>query len=188
MKLPSVRSLMTLYNLDRPFARVANFTGVVLVCTVTLGWVSSRTRAFVGGGSPGIDTRVLQWAPAAGAAVLVLGLVLLLRRFNWIHQVVSRGITIKGVVEEIKVRTTRLPAEKHAPWTPRLLHTRYAVVAYDCRGARKRARLKLPSLARATAITEGAEVELMVLESAPGKPLLREVFQNWARMHGGRKG
>ena len=120
-------------------------------------------------------------------ALVVLGLALLLRRYHWILQVVSHGIATKGVVQKIDVSTTRLPAEKHAPWTPRLSHIYFAVVAYDCGGVTRQARLKLPS---GTAITEGAEIDLMILPSASTKPLLRNIFQNWARTHrlSGRSG
>lgn len=121
------------------------------------------------------------WAAVAGLALVVLGLVLLLRRYHWIHQVVTHGDTIKGIVQKIDVSTTRLPAEKHAPWTPRLSHTYFAIVAYDSSGGTRQARLKLPAGA---AITEGAEVDLMVLPRTPSAPLLRNVFQNWARTHG----
>ncbi len=37
MNLPSLRSLTSLYTMDRPFARIANVTGVVLIAFVTLG-------------------------------------------------------------------------------------------------------------------------------------------------------
>lgn len=178
MNLPSLRSLTSLYTLDRPFARLANFTGIVLVGSVALGWVSHQMKAFVTNESAGIDTHALQWAAVAGMALVALGLVLLFRRYHWILQVVSHGTTIKGVVQQIVVSTTRLPAEKHAPWTPRLSHTYFAVVAYDCGGVTRQARLKLPS---GTTISEGAEVDLMILPRTPSQPLLRTVFQNWAR-------
>lgn len=174
MSLPALRSLTSLYTLDRSFARIANVTGIVLVGCVTLGWVSHQVK----GESAGIDTHALQWASVAGVVLVVLGLALMLRRYHWILQVVSHGIVIKGVVQKIDVRTTRLPAEKHAPWTPRLSHTHYAVVAYDCGGITRQARLKLPAGA---SITEGSEVDLMILPRTPSQPLLRNVFQNWTR-------
>ncbi|MBL9146505.1 MAG: hypothetical protein JNM99_22685 [Verrucomicrobiaceae bacterium] len=178
MSLPSLRSLTSLYTLDRPFARIANVTGIVLVVSVTLGWVSHQMKGFVTDESAGIDTHALTWASGAGVVLMVLGLVLMLRRYHWIHQVVSHGTVIKGVLQKIDVHTTRLPAEKHAPWTPRLSHTYYAVVSYDCGGVTRQARLKLPAGAT---MTEGAEIDLMILPRTPSQPLLRAVFQNWAR-------
>ena len=183
MNLPPLRSLTSLYNLDRPFARLAQVTGVLLVASVTVGWVSRQMKAAITDPSAGIDPSALTWAAAVGLALVVLGLVLLLRRHHWIQHVVTHGDAIKGVVQKIDVHTTRLPAEKHAPWTPRLSHTHYAVVAYDCGGVTRQARLKLPAGA---SITEGAEVDLLVLPRNPGQPLLRNVFQNWARTHGSR--
>ncbi len=179
MKLPSIRSITTLYNLDRPFARITHFTGIVLVFTVSLWWFSRQMKTMVIAEEPGIDTQVLTWASAVGFGTVMLGLFLLLRRYHWINKVVSHGITIKGLIKKIDVRTTRLPPEKHAPWTPRLLHSYHAVVVYDCCGVSRQTRLKLPSLSDGTMITEGAEVDLIVLESASSKPLLRTIFQNW---------
>lgn len=120
----------------------------------------------------------------AGLGLVVLGMALLLRRYHWIHQVGPHGETIKGVVQKIAVSTNRLPAEKHAPWTPRLSHTCFAVVAYDCGGVTRQARLKLPSLPSSTTITVGAEIDLLIVPGAPTQPLLRNIFQNWARAHG----
>lgn len=181
MPPPSLRSLTSLYNLDRPFARLANVTGVLLVASVTVGWVSRQMKASITDPSAGIDTSALSWAAATGLALAVLGLALLLRRHRWIQQVVTHGDSIKGIVQKIDIHTTRLPAEKHAPWSPRLSHTYYAIVAYDSGGGTRQARLKLPAGA---AITEGAEVDLLILPRTPGQPLLRNVFQNWARTHG----
>lgn len=178
MSLPSLRSLTSLYSLDRPFARIANFTGTVLVASVTLGWVSYQMKGIVTNELAGIDTHALQWASVAGVSLVLMGLALLLRRYHWILQVVSCGTVIKGVVQKIDVHTTRLPAEKHAPWTPRLSHMHFAVVAYDCGGITRQARLKLPAGATAT---EGSEVDLLILPRTPSQPLLRNVFQNWVR-------
>lgn len=178
MELPPLRSLTSLYTLDRPFARIANATGTVLVASVTVAWVAHQMKKFVTDESAGISTHALQWASVAGLTLVVLGLALLLRRYHWIHQVVTHGTVIKGIVQQIAVRTTRLPAEKHAPWTPRLSHTHLAVVTYETGGITRQARLKLPAGA---AVTEGAEVELLILPRFPGQPLLRTVFQNWAR-------
>lgn len=186
MKPPSIRSVTTLYGLDRPFARISNFIGIVLVITVTLGWFSSQIKAVVGAENPGIETQVLTWVPAAGLGTIVLALCLLLRRYNWINNILSHGVTIKGVIKKIDVKTSRLPAEKHAPWTPRLLHSYDAVIDYDCGGVGRRVRLKLPSLSVGTTIAEGAEVDLIVLETAPSKPLLRTIFQNWAHTYARR--
>jgi len=135
-------------------------------------------KGFVTDESAGIDTHALLWASGAGVVLVVIGLALLLRRYRWILQVLSHGTVIKGVVQKIDLHTTRLPAEKHAPWTPRLSHTYFAVVAYDFGGVTRQARLKLPA---STAGTEGSEVDLMVLPRTPGQPLLRNAFQNWAR-------
>ena len=180
MALPSLRSLTSLYSLDRPFARIANFTGTVLVASVTLGWVSYQMKGIVTDESAGIDTHALQWASVAGGALVVMGLALLLRRYHWILQVVAHGTVIKGVVQKIDIHTTRLPAEKHAPWTPRLSHMHFAVVSYDCGGITRQTRLKLPAGATAT---EGSEVDLMILLRTPSQPLLRHAFTNWARTY-----
>ena len=183
MNLASLRSLTALYRLDRPFARLANIAGIAFVFSITLAWASLQMGMWATSESAGIDKHALTAALVAGFVLVLLALALLLRRHHWILQVVSKGITIKGVIQKIDISTTRLPAEEHAPWSPRLIHTHYAVVAYESDGVTKKARLKLPTLPRDTAITPGAEVELLVLPRSPGSPLLRHIFQNWARTH-----
>jgi len=184
MNLPSLRSFTSLCTLDRTFAHLAKVTGVLLVVSVTFAWMSLQTKAIVTDESAGIDTLALTWAAVIALALVGLGLFLLLRRYHWIHHVVAHGTPIKGVVQKIDVSTSRLPAEKHAPWTPRLSHTYFAVVTYDCGGVARKARLKLPSLPSNTTIIEGAEIDLLLLPSHPKSPLLRNIFQNWSRAQG----
>ena len=93
------------------------------------------------------------------------GIGLLIYRYRWIRRVVTHGTVIPGIVQQIIVRTSRLPAEQHDPWSPRLSHTHFAVVAYEAGGVARQARLKLPAGA---AIREGGEVELLVMADAPG--------------------
>ncbi|MBL9153257.1 MAG: hypothetical protein JNK37_12260 [Verrucomicrobiales bacterium] len=180
MKLPSLRALTALYHLDQPFARIAKVTGVLLVASVTVGWVALQMDALVTDETAGIDTGALRWATAAGHALVGLGLGLLILRYRWIRRAVTHGKVIQGIVQQIIVRTSRLPAEKHAPWTPRLSHTHFAVVAYEAGGVTRQVRLKLPAGAT---VSESGEVELLVLPDAPGRALLRNGFQSWARFH-----
>lgn len=181
MKLPSLRSLTTLYKLDRPFARLANFAGIMLMGSITLGWAHFQMKSFITVESAGIDTHAIQWAAVAGITLVPLSFALLLRRHHWLFKVVTEGTIIKGQVQRIEVHTTRLPAEKHAPWTPRLSHTYSVIVAYECGGVTRQTRLKLPSLPGGDSLPEGAAVDLLVLPSTPGSPLLRQAFENWAR-------
>lgn len=180
MKLPSIRSLTTLYKLDRSFARLANVAGILLVASVTLGWAFFQMRSFVTVESAGIDTHGILSGAVGGLSLVLLSLALMLCRHHWLLKVVTEGTGIRGKVQRIDTHTTRLPAEKHTPWTPRISHTYSIIVAYECGGTIRQARLNLPSLPGGP-FTEGSEVDLLIHESAPGKPLLRHAFLNWAR-------
>ena len=153
----------------------------MLIGSITLGWAHFQMKPFITVESAGIDTHAIQWAAVAGITLVLLSFALLLRRHHWLLKVVAEGTGIKGRVQRIDTHTTRLPAEKHAPWTPRLSHTYSIIVAYECGGVTRQTRLNLPSLPGGDSFTEGAEVDLLVLPSTPGSPLLRHAFLNWAR-------
>jgi hypothetical protein len=175
---PSIPSLKSLYWRDFTIRRAANVAGFMLIAAFGIRWVSQpMPNAVVKVELSPPEEFVMKWGFPIGLALVALAVLVLMWRYQWLKQALSRGTAIKGVVDDVDVYATE---NKHSDTTPAFQrsYTRsyYARIRYTMRGVERKVRLKLPNSAGTYKIAKGGDVDLLVLESAPGRPLIREVY------------
>ena len=60
-------------------------------------------------------------------------------------------------------------------------YSHHAVLRYTAAGAERKVRLRLPSSGFVYGLVKGKETDLVVLDSAPDRPLIRSVYINQLR-------
>ena len=120
---------------------------------------------------------IQQWAVPAGLLIAALALMVLVRRYRWIGKTLRQGTAIQGIVRNVDIyereaeRTSTTPAFGAAK-----IRTYYAEIGYTCQGVEHRVRFKLPFSPPTYQMAVDREVDLIVLDCTPKKPLIRKVY------------
>jgi hypothetical protein len=150
----------------------------MLVVILGFRWAESS-----GSPPPGVDLSfeiaMAKWVPVGALIIAVLALIVLARRFSWVRTVLRDGVAVTGIVENVDVHTREAQHSENSPAFQRAtIRSYYAKIGYNWEGADKQVRLRLPSSPFVHGIAKGGNVELLVLASAPDKPLIRTVYFN----------
>lgn len=172
--LPGIQSL---YHLDPVIKRAASTLGFSLFAAVGIHWVSQPAPSVVQVEQSPLEIWVLKWGPTVALVVAALALVVLARRYFWVKKVLSEGTTIKGTVDEVTIYEREAEKSENSPaFGGAIIRTYYATIRYSWQGAENKVRLKLPYSPGTFKVAKGGEVDLILLESAPKKPLMRAVY------------
>lgn len=175
---PPLPGLRSLYHVDPVLSRAGRTLLFALVAAAGIHWVAQpMPNAVVKVENSPLEIWLMQWGPAAALVVAALALIVLLRRHAWLKQILTDGITIKGTVEEVTIHEREAPKSDNSPAFGRAkIRSYYTVVRYAWQGVEKEIRFKLPFSPSSYQITEGGEVDLLLLESSPKKPLIRKMY------------
>jgi hypothetical protein len=174
---PSIPSITSLYHCDFTIQRAANTMGFCLLAAVGFHWMSQPVPAVVKVENSPFETWVLQWGPTVALIIAALAMIVLVRRYLWVKEVLCQGTSIKGIVEEVDVYSHEASHSDSTPAFQRAINrSYYACIRYVWQGVGKKVRLKLPHPPSTYQATKGQEIELLVLDSAPQKPLIRAVY------------
>lgn len=173
---PTIPSLPSLFWRDLPFKRAANTTGFMLMVAVGFLLVTPPNPP-----PPGVDLSfeiaMSKWVPVGAFTVAAVAALILLRRYLWVKKVLTEGTTIKGKVEDMEVYEREA---NHSDTTPAFqrptIRSYYAVIRYTWKGEDKKVSLKLPNSPSVYGTFKGHEVDLIILDSAPNKPLIRNIY------------
>ena len=173
---PSIPSLKSLYLRDFTIKNAINKGGFMLLAAAGFRWFAPS-----GTPPPGVDLSfeiaMAKWVPVGALILAVIALVVLVWRYLWVKKVLSEGVTIKGTVENVDVYSREASPSDNAPAFQRAyIRSCYAIIRYTAQGEERKVRLKLPSSPSTYQVFKGKETELIVLDSAPGKPLIRSVY------------
>ena len=173
----SIPSLPSLFWRDCTIRRAAEVAGFSLFAAFGIWWATQPVPSVVKVEQSPMEIWAAQWGPTVAVVVSALAVLVLVRRWRWVREVLLHGTPIKGTVEEVDVHSHEA---KHSETTPAFkraqIRTYIAVVRYDWRGMEKTARLKLPNSPAVYEIYKGREIDLLALNSAPDKPLIRTVY------------
>ncbi len=170
----SFPSLKKLYWHDHTIRRAANACGFGLMMLAGVWWISRGPANPLSPEDAAFDAAMADWVFVGGVVMIVLGGVVLAWRHRWVKQVLSRGTRVKGMVDDLTTYT-RETTDKTSGQRSRT-HSHYAHLRYNLQGAERRVRLRLPGSGFTYNLVKGGETDLMVLESAPDKPLIRSVY------------
>ncbi len=173
----SMPSLKSLYRLDRTIERAANTCGFCLFAAAGITWATQPVASVVKVENSPAEIWAAEWGPTVALIVAAVALIVLVRRYLWLKKVLGNGITIKGIVEDVDMYSHEASHSDTTPAFQRsVIRSYYANIRYAWQGVDKKARLKLPYTPSTHQVFKGKEIELIVLDSAPDKPLIRSVY------------
>lgn len=173
----SIPNLLSLYHRDLIMNLAARTIGFSLFAAAGVWWATQPVPSVVKVENSPLELWVAEWGPLVAIGVAALALVVLVRRYLWVKQVLSHGITLKGTVEEVDVYARESSSSDTTPAFRRpVTRTYYAIIRYTWQGVDKKVRIKLPNAPSVYQAFKGHEIDLILLDSAPDKPLIRVVY------------
>jgi hypothetical protein len=174
---PSLPSLKSLYYIDPTIGRAVFTVGFALLAAVGIYWVSQPVPSVVKVENSPVEIWVMQWGSAVALGVAALALLVVIRRHAWLKKILTHGTPIKGSVEDVTLYEREAPKSENAPaFGGAKIRTYYTVIRYTWQGVENQVRFKLPFSPSNYQIAKGAEVDLLLLDSAPKKPVIRKVY------------
>lgn len=171
----SVPGLSKLYWCDLTFRRAVTACGFGLLVAAGIWWLAP-----VSSPDPSVDLSfeiaMGKWVPPVGLMLSAVGMLVLAWRRRLVKKILTEGTIIKGVVEKLESHATRTNDDDHAGVKPIYRHSWWATVRYMAGGREWRVTLRLPGSGFSYGLAKDGETELSVLDSKPGKPLIRAVY------------
>lgn len=167
-------SFRTLYWQDFTIRRA--FNGMIggLILAAGIWWMTQPVPNALPQAEPPPEVVYGPWVCVGGIVFSVLAGIVLIRRILFVKEVLSHGITVKGAVEEVDVYVaTHRDSGSTQTRTTRSYHV---TVRYEVQGFEQKLRVKLFHSPSTYGLKKEGEVDLIVLESAPQKPLIRSVY------------
>ncbi|MCX6854526.1 MAG: hypothetical protein NTV80_06430 [Verrucomicrobia bacterium] len=174
---PSIPSLKSLYYRDFTIQRAVQTIGFSLFAAAGIQWATQPVPSVVKVVQSPFEIFAAQWGPLIGVVVAALAVMVLVRRYFWVKSVLCRGAIIKGIVEDVDIYSREASHSDNAPAFQRsYIRSYYVIIRFAAHGVDMKKRFKLPHSPSTYKIIKGHEIDLLVLDSAPGKPLIREVY------------
>lgn len=174
----AVPGLISLYRNDFTIGRAAKAFFIGIIVSIGVRWATQPVASNLPPVDNSVDLMIAHWASLGGLALSAVAAIILIWRYLWIRKVFTQGSLIKGMVEDISVHAWTTESDSTTKTTGVTHHSYYASILYQMQGEKRKVRIKLPSAGFVFNIAKGEETELMVLEEAPGKPLIRSVYLN----------
>ena len=173
---PPIPGLRSLYWQDRTIQRAAKVLIAGVVGAAGIVWATQPSKSPPPGVDLSFERAANRWAPVAGVVVSTLGAAVLVRRYLWVKKILSQGITIKGLVADLEVFSSTPSGNSNSSRkrTPRRAY--YATLRYAVHGVEQEVCLRLPNSGFTYGLVKGQETDLVVLDYAPKKPLIRSVY------------
>jgi hypothetical protein len=165
-------SFLLLYARDIPFGRAAWATFFGLVVALGMKWASYGVTPAPD--APEFELAFAKWVQVIGLGVSTLGAIFLGWRYCWVKKVLTRGVTVRGAIE--KLESHDIGGRKDSTGKPVANRIYYATVRYEMHGRDRQVSLRLPHSGFVFGLKKGDETDLMILDSAPEKPLIRAVY------------
>jgi hypothetical protein len=167
---------MSLRHRDTVIERAFNTSGFMLIVAAGFRWLAPPNPP-----PPDVDLSfeiaMSKWVPVGAVVIAAIASFILVRRYLWVKQVLTHGTTIQGIVEDVDVYEREASHSDNAPAFQRsIIRSYYPTIRYTVQGTERTVRLRLPLSPSVYQIFKGKETELVLLESAPDKPLLRAVY------------
>jgi hypothetical protein len=173
--------IQALYWCDFVFQLACNATVIALIVALMVHWLKPPTPP-----DPTIyyesppEAFVREWGSTVAGGIAGLALIAVIRRYRWVKKVLSKGTLIKGRVMTVEIRKydahASLDFDERRWRGPRIVQNYYVDVRYTAGGGEWQVMIGLPGSPKLFKVFAGEEVDLLVLDSSPRRPLLREVY------------
>ncbi len=178
MNAPSAQrpSLIKLYHNDLVIRRGLSMLGFGIVVAAGMYWVS---RPIPGPKPPidnSFDVALAKVGSIAGIVLAGVGLLIILTRFRRVRQILSEGVAVQGMVDDLEVITTTTKDKDSAIGTRHTRRSYYVTLTYEAIGQHWTVRQKLPNSGFVFGLVKGQPTDLIVHEWLPEKPLIRSVY------------
>ncbi len=168
------------YWCDFLFQLACNATVIALVVGLMIQWFKPPTPT-----DPTIyvsppEAFVAEWGSTVAWVIAGLALIAVIRRYRWVKKILSEGTLIKGRVMKVEVReydaNAMLDLDEQRLRGPRIMQNYYAEVRYTAGGGEWQGTIGMTLPPHLLKVIAGEEVDLLVLDSSPQRPLLREAY------------
>lgn len=175
---PAVPDLLLLRANDAWFKRAVNLAGFGVMVAVGFWWFGRPMENVPPSVDLSFETAMAEVIPPVALTVSALALAVAVLRYFHVRKVFTRGKSIRGVVEDLKTEawTTSANVDQSHGMKSVTRRSHYATVRYTVWGRERKVRVKLPNSGFTFGLQKNGEVDLMVLESQPDKPLIRAVY------------
>lgn len=172
-----IPSLRELYYRDFTISRAVTPMTLGLMLAIGIWWVIKPSPNQEPSTEPSDTVIYAPWISLGGGVLAALSGFILLRRYLLVRNILKHGVPVQGIAEVVDRHDTNMHSNSHKTTlqtTPTYVY--YVTVRYTMRGLERKVRLRLPHSPGTYRITEGGDVDLLALESAPHQPLIREVY------------
>jgi hypothetical protein len=173
---PFFPGLVLLYRHDLIIRRTANVAGFGVLVAVGMYWVSQPVSSLPTPIDNSFDVAMMKVASLGGIVMSGLALLILLWRWMRLRRILTEGIVIKGLVEDIDVVATRWRNSNSHSLKQQSRHSYFAILRYTAQGEERKVRLKMPSSGFVYGLAKGQETDLMIHDSMPDKPLICSIY------------
>lgn len=140
-------------------------------------WVTQPVPGVAPIPGPSFEEEIAPFVPLVTGTLAAIGLIVLLRRYLFIRNTLTRGIIVKGRVEEMDMVETQTSDGNTPAFQRNYRRTYFATVRYSLTdGTPRTACIRLPNSPSAHGVFKDKDIDLVVLESSPTKPLIKSVY------------
>lgn len=180
----SIPGFRSLYWSDFTLRRSVHACGLGLMVVIGIWWAFQPATPVVSKEDAAFDAAFARYAQAGGAVLALVAGAIWIRRYLLVKKILTRGAIVPATVEEVDVfDTNRHSDSSRIRTTPTYAY--YATVRYSMHGRERTARFKLLHSPSTYGLKKGGETDLMVLDAAPGTPLIRSVYLGRIGVHRG---
>ena len=172
--------LKFLHRHDRIIRGAMNKMVFGVVVAAGMLWMSQPAQAAQPPAELMLEAGAIQWVAVGGLVMSAVAALVLVWRYSRVKKILTCGITVKGIVEDLEAVSFRTDSESSTS-TPSYRHVHFATIRYMVQGVEQQVCLKLPNSGFTYGLVKSREVDLIVLETAPRKPLIRAVYTNVAQ-------
>jgi hypothetical protein len=174
---PSLPSIKSLYYIDPTIQRAIGTCLFFLFAAAGIKWATQPMPNAIPIEKSPFDIWIADLGPMVALIVATLAFLILIRRYLLVRKILSQGTPIKGTVVEVDMYEREAPrSETRSAFDVAKIRSYYTTIRYNCRGADRQIRLKLPFSPSTYKIAKDNEVDLILLDSAPKSPLIREMY------------
>lgn len=169
-------SLKKLYFNDIAIRRGLNMLGFGLMVAAGMYWV---TRPLPGPQPPidrSFDDALAKVGSIGGILLAAVGLLIFLMRWRRVRRILTEGIPVKGMVDDLDFVETTWRDKDSILRTRHTRRSHYATLTYEAIGQTWTVRQKLPNSGFVFGLVKGQPTDLIVHEWMPEKPLIKSVY------------
>jgi hypothetical protein len=173
---PALPGPRLFYDRDRIIHRAVNMLVFGLIVAGGVWWATRPYPGVPASVDRTFDEMARPWGIAGGFVLAMVGGLLLVWRWLRVRKILTEGRAIQAMVEDLESVKWR-SGEDNATGKAQYRYSYYVTLRYTAQGAERQVRQKLATAGFTVGLVKGHETEVMVLDSAPCKPLIRAVYR-----------